>query len=74
MKKTLNELEASVTRAEGISSLMELFCDRAAAGMKTMEPYTAAMYLIGELAKENAEKLNAVKDRLIELTESEVKR
>ena len=73
MKKTLNELEASVTRAEGISSLMELFCDRAAAGMETMEPYTAAMYLIGELAKENAEKLNAVKDRLIELIESEAK-
>jgi len=73
MKKTLNELEASVTRAEGISSLMELFCDRATAGMETMEPYTAAMYLIGELAKENAEKLNAVKDRLIELIESEAK-
>ena len=73
MKKTLNELEASVTRAEGISSLMELFCDRATAGMETMEPYTDAMYLIGELAKENAEKLNAVKDRLIELIESEAK-
>lgn len=72
MKKTLNELEASVTRAEGISSLMELFCDRATAGLETMESYTAALYLIGELAKENAEKLNAVKDRLIKLQENEV--
>lgn len=73
MQESLNELETIVTRAEGISTLMELFCDRAAAGMETMEPYTAAMYLIGELAKENAEKLNAVKDRLIELIESEAK-
>ena len=72
MKKTLNELEASVTRAEGISTLMELLCDRATAGLETMESYTAALYLIGELAKENAEKLNAVKDRLIKLQENEV--
>lgn len=72
MKKILNELNESVFRTEGISALMAMLCEIAGAGVDALEPYTAALYLIGELATKNAEKLNAVKDKLMELHESEV--
>lgn len=51
---------------------MAMLCEIAGAGIDALEPYTAALYLVGELATENAEKLNAVKDKLMELHESEV--
>ena len=37
-----------------------------------MDPYASAIYLIDDLATENAKKLNAIKDKLMELHESEV--
>ena len=72
MEKVLNELNKSVTRAEGISALMAMVCQILGAGVDALEPYTAALYLIGELATKNAEELNAINDKLVELHESEV--
>lgn len=72
MEKVLNELNESVFRTESISALTAMLCEIAGAGIDALEPYTAALYLVGELATENAEKLNAVKDKLMELHESEV--
>lgn len=73
MQKVLNdELSESVFRTEGISALMAMLCEIAGAGVDALEPYTAALYLIGELATKNAEELNAIMDKLVELRESEV--
>ena len=72
MEKVLNELNKSVTRAEGISALMAMVCQILGAGADALEPYTAALHLIGELATKNAEELNAINDKLMELHESEV--
>ena len=71
LQSTLNELYESVQRADGVSALMAMICQIVGAGVNALEPYTAAIYLIGELAAENAEKLNAVNNKLIELHESE---
>lgn len=72
LQSTLNELNERVFRTEGISALMAMVCQILGAGADALEPYTAALYLIGELATENAEKLNAINDKLVELRESEV--
>ena len=72
MEKVLNELNKSVTRAEGISALLSMLCELVQSGTDIMDPYATTIYLIEELATENAEKLNAVKDKLMELHESEV--
>lgn len=73
MQKVLNdELSESVFRTEGISALMAMLCEIAGAGVDALEPYTAALHLIGELATKNAEELNAINDKLMELHESEV--
>ena len=72
MEKVLNELNKSVTRAEGISALLSILCELVQSGADIMDPYATTIYLIEELATENAEKLNAVKDKLMELHESEV--
>ena len=72
MEKVLNELNKSVTRAEGISALITVLCELVQSGTDIMDPYATTIYLIEELATENAEKLNAVKDKLMELHESEV--
>ena len=72
MEKVLNELNKSVTRAEGISALLSMLCELVQSGADIMDPYATTIFLIDELAAENAEKLNAVKDKLMELHESEV--
>lgn len=72
MQKVINELNKSVTRAEGISALITVLCELVQSGTDIMDPYATTIYLIEELATENAEKLNAVKDKLMELHESEV--
>ena len=72
MEKVLNELNKSVTRAEGISALITVLCESVQSGADIMDPYASAIYLIDDLATENAKKLNAIKDKLMELHESEV--
>lgn len=72
MEKVLNELNKSVTRAEGISALITVLCELVQSGTDIMDPYATTIFLIDELAAENAEKLNAIKDKLVELRESEV--
>lgn len=72
MQKVLYELNESVTRAEGISALITVLCDIVQSGADIMDPYASTIYLIDDLATENAKKLNAIKDKLMELHESEV--
>lgn len=72
MEKVLNELNKSVTRAEGISALLSILCELVQSGADIMDPYATTIFLIDELAAENTEKLNAIKDKLVELRESEV--
>ncbi len=72
MQKVLYELNESVTRAEGISALITVLCESVQSGADIMDPYASAIYLIDDLATENANKLNAIKDKLMELHESEV--
>ena len=72
MEKVLNELNKSVTRAEGISALLSMLCELVQSGADIMDPYASTIYLIDDLATENAKKLNAIKDKLMELHESEV--
>ena len=72
MQKVLYELNESVTRAEGISALITVLCEIVQSGADMMDPYASTIYLIDDLATENAKKLNAIKDKLMELHESEV--
>ena len=72
MEKVLNELNKSVTRAEGISALLSMLCELVQSGADIMDPYATTIFLIDELAAENTEKLNAIKDKLVELRKSEV--
>ena len=72
MQKVLYELNKSVTRAEGISALLSILCELVQSGADIMDPYATTIFLIDELAAENTEKLNAIKDKLVELRESEV--
>ena len=62
MEKVLNELNKSVTRAEGISALLSILCELVQSGADIMDPYATTIFLIDELAAENTEKLNAIKD------------
>ena len=71
MQKVLNELNESVTRAEGISALLSMLCELVQSGADIMDSYASTIYLIDDLATENAKKLNAIKDKLMELHESE---
>ena len=72
MEKVLNELNKSVTRAEGISALLSMLCELVQSGADIMDPYATTIFLIDELAAENTEKLNAINDKLVEMRESEV--